>query len=524
MSPLRNHNHSSRSSRVYFRTIGAMVLVSAIAFFVLCVLYFHIQYSQILKTKANSLSFMAEEAVSAYVASTDNKTPSGQQDIKEDPYLKILTLAREHIVAWIVDGDGCILYHSTLPPEVLGQLAVIEDETDHLPDVIYRIPEYYTIKLLNPAFPGYGYQNSSMAGLFSDMKNVWITVSHQIPGTDQYLLLHEPVNVEAGAFSMMTADLGIPVLISFALSLLLFSFVTRSIVHPIHLLSEAAMKIVEGDLSTRIKVPEEDNHFPSRFFVADEMADMIRTVNHMIERLELQDNERRVFISSIAHDLRTPLTSIKGFISAIQDGTIPPEKVDHYLGIVEHEVERLQTLTHTMTDVSSIGEKEGFQMNSFDIKESIFATLNGMETQLNQKNLDVQLESDYGNDEPVLVNADKKAIDRVIYNLVNNAIKFTPENGAIGISLRKSAKTGQVFVIIEDSGPGIPKEKRDRVFDSFYKLDPSRTREGSGLGLYICKEIMHAHNQRIFVTESEVLGGAKITFTLSDIPPYDGGK
>jgi signal transduction histidine kinase len=284
-----------------------------------------------------------------------------------------------------------------------------------------------------------------------------------------------------------------------------------------------ALKVTQGDLSARIRFPELEKESPLQYVIIDELSMMISTVNGMIERIERQESDRRVFISSIAHDLRTPLTSINGFLSAMLDGTIPPEKCEYYMQIVKTEVDRIQKLTDTMSEASALGQVNNIRMEPFDINDLIKETLTNLEKQLGNKNLGVQLELFEDEKGDLVAFGDRQSILRVVYNILTNAIKFTPEDGTIAITTYYEGRDDQILVSIEDSGLGIPPEQRGRIFDSFYKIDKSRTdtASGSGLGLYICKEILRAHDQTIQVDTSKDLGGSIFTFTLSGIRKLD---
>jgi len=290
---------------------------------------------------------------------------------------------------------------------------------------------------------------------------------------------------------------------------------TRSIVRPIRLLSDVAGSVARGDLTRRIDIAEAPGDSPFKILISDEITNMVHTVNNMIEQLERQASDRRVFISSIAHDLRTPLTSINGFLTAIMDGTIPPDRCNHYMQIIKTEVERIQNLTNMMTEATSFGQSGQTNYEIFDINELISDTLTALENQLYDKNLGVQVDLFKDDKGRLLASAERQAIMRVVYNLLANAVKFTPKDGNISISTYYEPKTNLISVSVEDSGEGIPEEHRSRVFDSFYKIDKSRTESGSGLGLYICKEILKSHNQDIYVKTGKEWGGATFVFTVS---------
>ena len=242
---------------------------------------------------------------------------------------------------------------------------------------------------------------------------------------------------------------------------------------------------------------------------------LVKIFNRMVEQIERGNSEQTDFIASISHDLRTPLTSIKGFINAILDGTIPAEKQDHYLGIVQNEVNRLSDLVSDMNSIILLdNDIDPNNFEEFNINETIIETVQGTEILLQEKDIAVQTNIQSGS-KAVIVYGDQREISRVIYNLVTNAIKFVPDKeGIISINVDVQGRD-IVLITIEDNGPGIAQDKLSHVFDRFYKVDHSRTdRSGSGLGLYICKRILQKHGQSIFAEKSESLGGAKFEFTL----------
>lgn len=491
-----------KSSSVYIKTILSLTLTTVVVFGVLSFVYY----------QRTSTSFLSEKSTDVYnnarYISTHLRTIMPEDE--NEPF--ILTKNEEDLLIgwslgcsiWIVDKSGQLLYASDIPNQVIAQLQQSGGA--------FRIPNQYMTNFLGPQG---GVQNTRTSGMFSDSRNDWISASYPINKAGQYLMVHSSINVEQQTMSMLANVLALPIGISFAIALILFTLMTRAIVKPIRLLSDVARQVTQGDLSARIQYSEMERDSPFQYLIVDELGMMITAVNDMIERLERQEGDRRVFISSIAHDLRTPLTSVNGFISAIMDGTIPPDKVDKYMQIVKSEVERIQLLTDTMTEATSLAHVERDNMESFDINHLIRDTLSNLENQLSAKNLGVQLEL-FENDKGELTAfGNRQSIMRVVYNLLTNAMKFSPDDGTIAITTYYEAKDSQITVSVEDSGPGIPIDQRTRIFDSFYKIDPSRTDAGSGLGLFICKEILVAHGQGIRVDDSRDLGGAKFVFTLN---------
>jgi signal transduction histidine kinase len=437
---------------------------------------------------------------------SDKDVTASSRATLDKVYLDAIS-ASNKVSVWIVESDGRISYYSDIPNEAASQL-IIEGST-------FSMTSTHMIGLTDRKVGGVvtGTQN----GLFNDPQKTWLTASYPLSSNGEYLIIHQSIDIQAQIFKSMSDGLAVPVFISFTIALLLFTLMTRSLIRPIRLLSDAATKVTNGDLTARIHIPEYEKESPVQFGITDELSAMVLTVNHMIERIEAQDNERKVFVSSIAHDLRTPLTSIKGFITAILDGTIPVDRYDHYLQIVNKEVDRIQTLANSMTEVSTLGRKGSFKMGPFDINMMIQATLTSLENSLNEKKLGVQLETYRDDNGKLMAHGEKEQIMRVVYNLITNAIKFTPENGDIAITTDYFVKDNLVTVVVEDSGPGVPPDQRMRIFESFYKIDQSRTNPGSGLGLYICMEILHAHDQTITVDSSPILGGARFKFTLDGV-------
>lgn len=227
--------------------------------------------------------------------------------------------------------------------------------------------------------------------------------------------------------------------------------------------------------------------------------------------MQHSDEMRRLFIANVSHDLRTPMTTISGFIESILDGAIPQDKIPHYLGIISGEVKRLSRLVSSLLDITKIqaGERK-FNMAPFDICEMAREIIISSEQRLEDKRLDVEFDADRDN---MFVNADRDAIHQVLYNLCDNGIKFARESGKYAISIKEIGSKIEVSVFNE--GEGITPEDVPFVFDRFYKSDRSRglDKTGVGLGLYISRTIIEAHGERIKV-ESAHGEWCRFTFTL----------
>ncbi|MBE6713358.1 MAG: HAMP domain-containing protein [Ruminococcaceae bacterium] len=287
--------------------------------------------------------------------------------------------------------------------------------------------------------------------------------------------------------------------------LLSFHFMSRELVRPLQLLSEAAEGFAKGDFSRRL--PEEEG---------GEMTPLLRAFNEMAQHVEENETLRQTFVSNVSHDLRTPLTTIGGFIQNMESGAIPPEKQGHYYKIILDEVARLSRLVQTLLETSRMtAGKRKYNFAPMDICELARITLLSFETRLENKELEVEFNCDR---DSITVLADQDAIQQVIYNLIDNAIKFTPQRGSLslGITLQKQ----KALFEVKNSGEGIPEEELRHLFDRFYKSDRSRglDKGGMGLGLFIAKTITAAHGEEIWV-ESKV--GEFTSFHFS-LPLTDG--
>jgi signal transduction histidine kinase len=231
----------------------------------------------------------------------------------------------------------------------------------------------------------------------------------------------------------------------------------------------------------------------------------------MAASLQQSEYRRQEFVANISHELKTPMTAISGYVDGMLDGTIPPEKHPKYLQTVSQESKRLSRLVRSMLDISRLQE-QGIpeeHKTRFDLTECVGQVLITFEQRILEKALDVQVEfPEY----PVYTHASMDAITQVVYNLLDNAVKFCPENGVLGINIRENGK--KLFVTVSNDGDTIPPQELPLVFDRFHKLDKSRSqdRDGWGLGLYIVKTLVCSHGEDISVSSKD--GKTDFTFTL----------
>ena len=265
--------------------------------------------------------------------------------------------------------------------------------------------------------------------------------------------------------------------------------VTGNLVRPLREMVKATESFAKGDFSARVPINERD-----------EIGKLSMAFNNMAASLAQQESVRRSFVANVPHELKTPMTSIAGFIDGILDGTIPPEKERHYLTIVSDEVKRLSRLVRSMLNIAKIEAGE-MKLNPtvFDVNEAVLSSIFTFEQTIESKHLEIK-GLDAGK---IMVEADEDLIHQVVYNLLENAVKFVNEGGYIEVSYTVDAK--RTYINIKNSGEGIPKDEISKVFDRFYKTDRSRSidKTGVGLGLHIVRSIVNLHQGEVIVRSVE---------------------
>lgn len=315
-----------------------------------------------------------------------------------------------------------------------------------------------------------------------------------------YILLNYPMDdlllEKSDLMRLVYITLG--VIMGLALILpLIFHF---SVYRPLTKISNGAQEYAKGNLEHRIDVGRRE----------DEIRYLADTLNYMAEEQSNLEKYQRDFVSNVSHDFRSPLTSIRGYLIAILDGTIPPELHEKYLNRVISETERLHKLTEEMLTLGNLDSKGLLHRSVFDINRTIRDICNSYENACRQKNLRFELLFEEVEEK---VFADHEKIQRVLYNLIDNAIKFSYPGTAITIAT--SARQKKVFISVRDRGEGIPRASLNKIWDRFYKTDASRGKDkhGTGLGLSIVREIITSHNETIDVVSTEKVG-TEFTFSL----------
>ena len=272
---------------------------------------------------------------------------------------------------------------------------------------------------------------------------------------------------------------------------------------PLRDMAKVANAFGHGNLEARVKLEED---------YSEEMEELALAFNNMATSLQKSEYQRQEFVANVSHELKTPMTTISGYVDGILDGTIPEHRRDYYLQIVSDETKRLSRLVRSMLDISQLQQADGIPEEKkmhFDLEECLGGVLITFEKKINDKHLDVDVEMP---EHPVYTMANRDYVTQVIYNLIDNAVKFCPEGKTLGLKIREGGS--KAYISVSNEGETIPPEELPLVFDRFHKLDKSRSqnRDGWGLGLYIVKTIVCSHGENISVTSRD--GKTEFTFTM----------
>ncbi len=286
------------------------------------------------------------------------------------------------------------------------------------------------------------------------------------------------------------------------LAVVLLTLFVRKNSSPLRDMAKTAIAFGHGDLKARAQVPAN---------APEEIRELALAFNNMAQSLEQSEYQRQEFVANVSHELKTPMTTISGYVDGILDGAIPPEKQAKYLQIVSDETKRLNRLVRSMLDISRLQEQviPEEKKTRFDLGECAGRVLITFEQKILSKKLDVRVDMP---EYPVYTFAYEDHITQVLYNLVDNAVKFCPERGVL--ELRLCTGGNKIYCTVSNDGETIPAQELHLVFDRFHKVDKSRSqnRDSWGLGLYIVKTIICSHGEDISVSSAE--GKTEFTFTL----------
>lgn len=457
---------------LYLKFLLGYLLFGVAGFLAVSTLSARLTESYLIKSRARTLYDEANLIAAAYSGVYDGKALPLQSAY---PQLEaVSTYLRAEI--WIMDKNGAIVIDSTHSWD--GR----------------TIPDFDPTATGNRSY--------TVGSYFGSFPETVLSVSAPITGnyrTYGYVVIHLRMNyVREDAMQILNLvyiSYGIVFLLSLTF-LFIFHF---AVYRPLAAITEGARQFADGNLTHRIPVRAED-----------EMGYLATTMNGMAEKLARLEEDERRFIANVSHDFRSPLTSIKGFSEAILDGTIPPEQREKYMRRVIAESERLSKLTENMLRLNTLNPGQTLHRSVFELNALIRATAESFEPQCKAKHIHISL---LFAEEQSFVYADALRIQQVLYNLTDNAIKFSPENSELEIACTEHRNRMEISV--SDSGIGIPDEDLSRIFDRFFKGDRSRGQDkmGAGLGLAIAREVMLAHGESLEAMQ-RTEGGSRFVFTL----------
>ena len=451
---------------LYYKFILGYLIFGLLGFAVIAVGSSRLMYYHLLEEKTEEMYDEANLIASSYSSVYQGK----RQELNTVyPQLQMMASFLKSEI-WVVNRQGIIVVDSDQSSRS-GTVIKGFDPTD-TGNRFYRIGSYYG------QFP---YDVVSVSAPITGNYNTY-----------GYVLVHLPVyRIQEEANSALDI-VYITAVAVFVLSLIILLVFTKTVYFPLKKITEGANEYALGNLSYQIDLKTHD-----------EMGYLAATLNYMSDELNKAEEYQRTFIANVSHDFRSPLTSIKGYLEAIIDGTIPPEMYEKYLTRVIAETERLNKLTQGMLTLNTLDSKGYLSRSNFDINRVIKDTVASFEGTCDAKNIIFDLTF---SDSIQMVYADLGKIQQVLYNLIDNAIKFSHHDSTIYI--QASERYEKIFVSVKDTGIGIPKDSVKKIWERFYKTDLSRGKDkkGTGLGLSIVKEIIQAHGENIDVVSTEGVG------------------
>ena len=470
---------------LYLKFILAYIIFGLFGFVVVATFVSNMTLDHLTKERADSLYREAVLIANTYATDLYNSEISLEavklQLDALDTYL--------NATLWIINPSGRMILDSSSPLDVETEI-VIENF-----DPTITEGSYYTVGNFFRSF------DEEMLSVFAP-----ITSDYKVRG---YVVIHSSMQSVHDAADNLLNISYIMLVILFLLSLIILIFFTEIVYIPLRKITLATEQYASGNMHYEFSVESED-----------EMGYLAATLSYMASEIARAEDDQKKFVANVSHDFRSPLTSIKGYLEAMIDGTIPPEMHEKYLTILLNETERLHKLTNSLLTLNNLNTA-GIMLNKtdFDINKIIRNVAASFEGTCRAKTIAIELVLT-GDEMYVFADVDK--IQQVLYNLLDNAIKFSHHNSII--KLETTDKHNKVFVSVKDSGIGIPKDDLKLIWDRFYKSDLSRGKDkkGTGLGLSITKEIIRSHGENINVISTEGVG-TEFIFSLpkSDVEDDD---
>ena len=468
---------------IYFKNFLATAVMVLVSFLMIGVAFLFIGQSFVIKSHKDSMEQNAK-AVTKYLVSMSSSR------YFDDVMLRVTLNVSETL-----SGNQVLLTNTD------GLVFSCSEEIGRCQHIGSYVPEYYINALQRL---GSLDTTTDLGGLYETQRYVYAIPLSLDESSEPlgYIFVSTDKSTIIGAWSAFIWVFFAVTLAVLFLALVLSLVVSKKMAEPLDEMTAAARRFAHGDFSVRVR---EDKG-------TDELAALTSSFNNMADSLERSEQQRNEFIANVSHELKTPMTTIAGFADGILDGTIPKDQEDKYLATIADETRRLSRLVRHMLSLSRL-KSQGSDLTKrrdFDLNELIIRTLLSFEGRTEDKglNIDLQLPEDH-----MTVTADPDSITQVLYNLLDNAVKFAAQDSTITVLLWKQG--GKAFVSVKDEGETIPADDLPLIFDRFHKSDRSRSldRDGVGLGLYLVKSILDAHNEDIAVTSRD--GVTEFVFTLT---------
>ncbi|WP_029231282.1 sensor histidine kinase [Butyrivibrio sp. VCB2006] len=469
---------------LYLKFLLAYLLFGIFGFVVVATFVYNMTYERIRRDKADTMYEVATQIANTYAADLYNSETS-----LDAVHTQMVALSKymDNASIWIINPSGRLVLDSSRVLEP-GKEIVIDGF-----DPTVTGSSYYTTGNFWNSF------KEDVLSVFAP-----ITANFKVQA---YVVIHTPIGAIQNSANEFLNISYLMLIVLFLLSMIILIFFTELVYVPLRKITTATEQYAAGNMGYEFSVESED-----------EMGYLAASLSYMAGEIARQEDDQKKFIANVSHDFRSPLTSIRGYLVAMQDGTIPEEMHSKYLGIVINETDRLTKLTNELLTLNNLNTR-GMLLDrtDFDINQVIRNVAESFGGTCIDKKIAIELVL---TDEKMLVNADMSKIQQVLYNLVDNAIKFSHKESSVKIETTE--KHSKVFVSVKDSGIGIPKEDQKLIFDRFYKSDASRGKDkkGTGLGLAIVKEIVKAHEENINVISTAGVG-TEFIFSLAKAKAMD---
>ena len=471
-----NKTPSHTGSTLRLKILAIYIIFGFLAIFTTSILVSGYALDKLTDYTASRLYKSANVTASQYLPKYFNETISLSEVRTQLSGIESYTDA----AVWLVDAEGNLICSKS------------PDDYSDAPTVI---PDFDPTENV-----GSIWQKGDYHGCFTEDVITVIAPVTQDFTTKGYLLIHQNLDEINALQNALLQRVYIALIIIYLLSFMIFLAFELLVHRPLVEITQAATQYASGNLNYEIPIR-----------TSDEIGYLSASLNYMSSQLRDMENYQKKFVANVSHDFRSPLTSIKGYVEAMADGTIPPEMQSKYLIIILFETERLTDLTRDLLELNAFDTQELLlNRESFDIHDVIRSTAASFEGTCTQKKISIELVLATRH---LSVFADKHKIQQVLYNLIDNAIKFSDPDSIITVETTERGE--KVFVSVKDNGVGIPRDSLNKIWERFYKTDSSRGKDkkGTGLGLSIVKESIQAHGENINVISTEGVG-SEFTFTL----------